>query len=201
MKSLFAVAFGLATIFTATPAHALRVSLVGAANYSTPETKPAWDFNGKPAFGGGALLELGFIPGLGLETGALWLPRKYEVLNAGYTYTTEQNMVQVPLMLRARLANVFSLGIGGYYATYTGNIEYQRDRLGSVPVVDTYGNQALSSDDYGVIASVAFYSSLTPLARFMLDARYVIGVKDNDNLFYEKKFRDIQILMGLQFGL
>ena len=202
MKLFIALALA-ATALTATPAHAVRISLVGAGNYSTPETTPSSDFNPKPAFGGGALLEFGIIPAIGIETGAIWVPRKYEVNNFGYGWTAEQTMVQVPLVLRARIGNVLSLGVGGYYAKYTGDIEYQNTRIAAVrPVQIPYGAAALSDDDYGVVTSLAFYSSFGPLARLVFDARYIIGMKDND-LFpgYEKKFKDVQLLLGLQIGI
>ncbi|RZA03488.1 MAG: hypothetical protein EOP11_16045 [Proteobacteria bacterium] len=199
-------AIGLAALtllFLGKPAHAIKFSAVGGGNYSSTETAPTYNYSAKAAVGGGALMEIRLLPSVGLEIGALYLPRKYEISNNGYDYTTTQNQIQIPIVLRANLLNIFSLGVGGYVSKYTGKIDTQVTRTGTgpSPINASYGPAQLSTTDYGVVTSIAFYSSVSPLARFVLDARYVIGSKDNDLSFQDKKFRDFQLLAGLQVGL
>ena len=191
----------LGASLSAPNAHALRISLVGAANHTTPEIKPSWDFTPGVGFGGGALVEFGMLPVFGIETGVLLVPRKYEV-NSFYRWQVTQDMIQVPLVLRAHLGNILSVGFGGYYAKYRGDVEYRYARnTNAPPISGSHYSQGLTDDDYGWLASLAIYAPIAPMTRLVVDGRYVQGVKDNDLTLYEKTFRDAQILFGIQFGL
>jgi hypothetical protein len=199
MKSWLTLA-ALAAALISPSAYALKLSVVGAGNYTNAESQAAYNYSAKTALGGGGMLELGIIPGVGLEIGAIFVPRQYEITSNGSSYTTKQNLLQVPVMLRANLMNVVSLGVGGYVGRYMGTPEYTVN-TGAAPSQISYGPGGLTRTDYGTIASLAFYSSLTPLARFVLDARYVISAKNSDSSANGRKFRDVQLLVGLQMGL
>lgn len=184
----------LAIALFASPAWAIKLSLVGGANLTTPELSPAnTNYEAKEAFGGGALLEFGMLPAVGLEFGALYLPRKFEyTVGASTLATSEFNTVQFPVILRATLGGILSLGVGGYYAYYP-----------DAPDVRDSTNARLTHDnsDYGVATSVALYMPFSPISRFMIDGRYNIGVKDNLPGSRELKYNDLQVLVGLQFGM
>lgn len=185
----------LTILFSANPALAAKLSLVGAANLSTLEANfvSAPDYKGKEAFGGGVLLEMGMMPAIGMEFGALYLPRKFEYSSgATANRVAELNMLQFPVLLRATLGGVLSLGVGGYYAIY-------KDRP---PVYNSIGNELSHTDsDYGVATSLALYMPFSPISRFMIDGRYNIGVKNNIAGTGELKYTDMQVLVGLQFGM
>jgi hypothetical protein len=189
MKAFFASVLLCTASLLPLSANAMRFSLVGAANQSKPEYSPEVSTTGKFGFGGGGLLEFGLVPTLGLELGLLALPRKYEVGNT----LAEQSGFQVPVLLRAHLGNIFSLGVGGYYTKYGSDLKLNG-------ATTTYSAANWSDTDYGIATSVAFYSSIGPMTRLLFDARYLIGAKDNDDGAAEKKFRDIQLLLGVQFG-
>lgn len=184
-------------------AHALRFSLVGAGNYSEPKVAGI-KYNPILDFGGGALLEVGLVPFVGLEFGALYLPRKYSyttVIPIDTDITVTQKMTQFPVLLRAYLGELLSIGVGGYYAKYTGNIKVDY-RVGpyTSSYTSAYGTQNMTTEDYGFVGSLAFYIPFTPLTRFLLDARYTVSAKDNNPSGAELKFNDIQGLVGLQIG-
>lgn len=181
-------------------AHALKLSIVGAGNYANADNQSAADYSAKASFGAGGLLEFRLLPAIGLEVGALYVPRQYELGTNSSTYTTKQNLLQVPVMLRANLMNVLSLGVGGYYGKYLGSPTYTA-ASGTAPLAGQYGSGGLASSDYGTIASLAVYTSLTPLTRLLFDARYVISAKAFDEAAPDRKFRDVQLLVGLQMGL
>lgn len=181
----------LAILFSS-PAWAAKLSLVGGTNLSKPEMSPATTaYKEKEAFGGGAMLEFGFLPAIGLEFGALYLPRKFEYSVGATPQTSEFNVYQFPVLLRATLGGILSLGVGGYYAHYP-DAPQVRDSLGNMLDHET--------SDYGVATSVAIYMPFSPISRFMIDGRYNIGVKDNLRSPREMKYNDLQILVGLQFG-
>jgi hypothetical protein len=199
MKSWLPLA-ALALAFVSPSAHALKLSVVGAGNYSNADNQSTTGYGAKASIGGGGLLELSLIPTIGLEIGALFVPRQYAISGGSYDYSTKQNFLQVPVMLRANLMNVISLGVGGYVGRYMGEPEYTVNS-GVTPTRLGYGPGALSQTDYGTMASLAFYTPLTPLARFVFDARYVISAKNADQSANDRKFRDIQLLVGVQMGL
>lgn len=186
------------------PAFALKLSIVGVGNLSSPEPRPSFvDYTAEGAFGGGGLMELGLLPTLGLEFGALYAPRKFSYnTSPDVTVTKTMNMVQIPVVLRATLGGVLSLGLGGYYALYNSDqqTEVKSDR-GTVLSTSSYLLNNHEETDYGIVTSLALYVPFTPLSRFVLDGRYNMGVKDNDLGPNETKYNDIQILAGIQLGM
>jgi hypothetical protein len=198
MKQLFPLILAIG-LFTASPAWALKISLLGGANLSKPELTGSYApaYKEKEAFGAGALLEFGMLPAIGLEFGALYLPRKFEYTVTGgatpnSTIVSEFNMMQFPVLLRATLGGVLSIGVGGYYARYPD----------APKVYNSINNElAHSESDYGVATSLALYMPFSPLSRFMIDGRYNIGVKDNMTGIGSLKYTDMQVLVGLQLGM
>lgn len=198
--TLLALAYFAAGI---APASALKIAAVGAVSKSQPSDSA---YQPKNAFGGGGLIEFGLGPLFGLEIGALLVPRKYEVTRvtpASETVTTEQKMVEIPLVFRAYLGKVLSLGVGAYYTSYTGNFETSTKNNVTGAITNssqTYAAAGRSESDYGFVSSLGIYLPLMPLLRIVLDGRYTVGVKDNVTGPGDLKFNDIQVLAGLQLG-
>lgn len=198
-KYIFLLAIA-SVILPSNSAWALRASLVGAANYSSPKViggthQAIWDY------GWGGLLEFSMVPFVGIEFGALYLPRKYEYSSFSTTTTITRNMVEFPVLLRAHVGSALSLGIGGYYGKYYENVHVTTQTGSSTSsYTATYGTQGVSDTDYGFATSIALYIPITPAARLLLDGRYTISAKDNDKGGGDLKFNDIQALAGLQIG-
>lgn len=186
------------------PAWAVKFSLVGGANLTTPEESPApASYSAEAEFGGGALLEFGLVPSVGIEFGGLYLPRKFnKAYPTGITEGTTLTMYQFPVVLKAYLADVLSLGIGGYYSKYKNDIRYETKTLGGT--VSSRGTLTAANhteNDYGLVTSLGIYIPFGTMARFMVDGRYNIGVKDNSTTTSELKYNEMQVLVGLQFGM
>jgi hypothetical protein len=194
-----------ASLLFVAPASAVKFSAVGAMIQAEPKLSNGSTYTAKNSYGGGALLEFGLGPIFGFEIGALSLPRKYEFanINAGITSSVvaTQKMLQVPVLFRAYLGKVLSLGFGGYYAKYNGSYAFETTTLGvKTTGSSTYAAAGLSDSDYGFVSSIALYIPMAPMFRIILDGRYTVGVKDNSTTTTEMKFNDIQALAGFQLG-
>ncbi|MGZ3695692.1 MAG: outer membrane beta-barrel protein [Bdellovibrionota bacterium] len=203
-RIIFSSTLLLALLFTASPAHAMRFSLVGAANMSEPKVAGT-EYTAANGFGYGGLLEFGIMPFFTMELGALSLPRKYEygtvVPVAGHT-TVRLKMLEVPLVFKAYLGHALSLGVGGYYAKYKGDITYETtDAFGQTSITSkTLAEANHSASDYGLVTSVGLYFPLAPLTRIIVDGRYTLGIKDNNIGAGTTTYNDLQVLAGIRFS-
>ncbi len=185
-------------------AHALRLSVVGAANSSQPQ-ELGREYEGVTSFGGGLLLEMRLVPLFGLEFGALYLPRKFRreiELPAQSKVTTEGKMYEFPVLLRTHLGSVLSFGIGGYYASATGQVATEVE-TGSLTTASRYSYAEVeqTTTDHGLLTSLALTIRMAPLTYFLLDGRYTMGLKNNSTApGGSRKYNDMQFLAGLQFG-
>lgn len=202
VRSIFAFTV-FAFALSSSPAMAMKFSLVGAANLSTPEASPATvTYSAVPDFGGGALLEFGLVPSVGLEFGGLYLKRNYDKANGFSKINTKLTMWQFPVVLKAYLADVLSLGIGGYYSKYKDDVHLEtRTAAGTAFSRSSLSTELQEDSDYGLVTSLGIYIPFGTSARFMVDGRYNIGVKDNSTSSTELKYNDMQVLVGFQFGM
>ncbi len=194
----------LSCFLFAAPANAARFSLVGVANSSEPN-EPGTEYSGKAGYGAGLLLEFKLMPLIGFELGALMMPRKYEyssVVPTSSKTTLSSKVYQFPALLRMHLGRLFSLGVGGYYAKANGDISSDtKSDSGSSSQSLTYAARSQTSTDYGALASLALYMRLAPVTYLTFDGRYAMGMKNNSTAAGgDRKFNDMQLLAGLQFG-
>lgn len=191
-------------LFCNSPAHALRLSVVGAVNSSEPK-ELGEQYKGVPALGGGLLAEFRMVPMLGLEFGALYMPRRFEreiEIPVTAKITTEGKMYEFPVLLRAHLGGFLSLGVGGYYATATGHV--QREVQAGASTTGSrysYAEAQQTTSDFGLATSLALHIHMAPLTYFLLDGRYTMGMKNNSTApGGDRKYNDMQLLAGIQFG-
>ena len=184
--------------------HAARIAFVGVANSSEPH-QPGNEYTAETGLGAGVLLEFRLLPLFGFELGALYAPRKFSHAtlspsDAKITYTA--NMYQFPVLFRAHLGRTFSLGVGAYYAKAKGDLTVESvTNSGKSSQKATFASQGLSDSDYGLASSVAISFRLLPLTYLLLDGRYLMGLKNNSTVVGgDRKYNDMQLLAGLQFG-
>lgn len=193
----------LLVLLATSPAHAARLSFVGIVNSSEPN-EPGTTYTGVPAYGAGVLLEFRMLPMIGIEFGALSTARKFDYKGTvpnNFSTTVEGKMYEFPVLLRAHLGSLLSLGFGGYYARAIGDAGFSSTINGiKISTSQSYASLRQSTSDYGVVTSAALYLRLIPLVRFVIDGRYTIGVKDNDLGPGTRKYNDMQLLAGLQIG-
>jgi hypothetical protein len=111
MKKNFA-ALVLLALFSPS-AFAFDFSAVGGLTLSNYSYDAGTTSSGM-SFGVGGLLGHQFAPAIGLETGALYLSRRFDLTVSGVTASTTGNYVDVPILLRLSPAPFFFLEAGGY---------------------------------------------------------------------------------------
>lgn len=200
MRLLFAI---LCLLATAPEARAARITLAGVANSSEPR-EPGTEYTAKPGYGGGLLLEMRMMPALGFELGALVMPRAYESTDVAANTTTRYSakIYQFPALLRMHLGRFLSFGVGGYFARAAGDISTEtKSSAGTSAQSTTYTARNQTTSDFGALASLALYFRMAPLTHLTFDGRYAMGMKNNSTVAgSDRKFNDMQLLAGLQFG-
>lgn len=193
----------LCLLANASDSQAARITLAGVANSSEPR-EPGTEYTAKPGYGAGLLVEVRMLPLLGLELGALVMPRTYESSDAlaGTTTKYSAKIYQFPALLRMHLGRFLSFGAGGYYTRAAGDITTEtKSPAGTSSQATTYTARNQTTTDFGALASLALYFRLAPLTHLTFDGRYAMGMKNNSTVAgSDRKFNDMQLLAGLQFG-
>lgn len=190
------LAMALAFVSSA-PAHAVaKIAAVGNFNFSKLATTTGGvdsTSDSKLGIGAGALLELSTGLMTAFEVGLLYHPRKAEA--AGITTTS--NYLLVPAQFRLWFSPFIVIGAGGYFAKGIGDTS----RSGSVGGITIDATGSTPEDDFGLIGSAGFDLPLAPLTSIVLEARYLLGLKDFDDSSDSAKLRDLQGLVGIRFGI
>ncbi|MEW6058348.1 MAG: hypothetical protein AB1540_17235, partial [Bdellovibrionota bacterium] len=95
-----------------------------------------------------------------------------------------------------------SVGAGGYYLRYTGNIEEEASVNGSVSKVSSdYDLARQSTHDAGLILRAGFNLPFSPVSALMIDGRYTLGLVDQVTTpDIVSHFNDLQALVGLRWS-
>ncbi len=200
MNHLFILAL-LTVMGFAPEAHAMKLSAVGAVVSSQPD-QTTRVYDPKTTFGAGVLLEMGMLPMIGLEIGALSIKRKATLTSGATETTTSKDLYEFPALLRFNLGSSLSFGFGGYYAHYQGKISEETKTGNAITSAEyNYSDKSATTTDYGLATSVALGFSIGPLTKLLFDGRYTMGLKDNDTQGTNAlKYNDFQLLTGLQIG-
>src|SRR5579885_2498578 len=172
----------------------MHFSIFGDGTWSQPDQTGA-TFSSKLGYGGGAQVEFGLGPMAGLEIGAIYLSRKFN--ESPSTLDTTTTYVQVPVQLRYWVGRYFTIGVGGYYAFAVGDVKFSDGS--SVP----YSTVGFKKNDYGLLGSAGLNFPMGPGTAFFAEGRYAYGLDDQNDPAQTNstKWRDIQVLVGLRFGM
>src|SRR5690606_10684890 len=131
-------------------------------------------YSAKLGIGGGLLFAFPMGAKMGLEVGALYAGRKSEVTSSGTTAEVCSTGIEVPVLLRFKLGNVVSLGVGGYVHQAMGKLKI---KASGVEVESSYSDFGLKSREYGAAASLGFEFPMGKNA-LVVDGRYLLGLND-----------------------
>lgn len=131
----------------------------------------------KTGFGGGMMIEFPLGSKVGFEIGAVYTPYIYGLTSSGLDWTISWNMIHAPALFRFHFGNVFSLGLGGYYGMAMGKMKLKATALGQTVEAEDDLDSAAKSD-YGVVGSMGFTFRLGKSMRFILEGRYLHGLKN-----------------------
>ncbi|MCM2323628.1 MAG: porin family protein [Oligoflexia bacterium] len=192
-------------------ASAFELGAYGGLNFEGSALSPATNpLSAKSSLALGATVGMDMVPMLiSIETGLYMVERKMGgalplgvSLTAGVdptTYSLSYNALEIPLIARFKPIPFLSPGIGVFYSWDTSKqtTEYTNPAGNQVK-----SENPVSRTDYGLIGSVQARMPLVPLLSLTVDARYLIGLKDNgyDNA-NTLKLREFQLLGGLTFSL
>lgn len=203
LLKIFSFIFCTAVFLLPTDSFAFAFSLLGAANYSTPTTNNGGNYKSKAALGYGAGFEFSLLPMVRMEIDAINISRKYENSTTSTLNSYEQKMWEVPLILRLWLGRHLSVGLGAYYAKYTGEVNKNSNPINGGAITNTkiaYAGSSYTKDDYGLLTSIGLYFTLIPGVKIIAEGRYTMGLRDNDTSSAELKFNDVQAITGLRVG-
>jgi hypothetical protein len=159
---------------------------------------------GRGSLGGGAEIEFPLSSLLGLEFGAVYVPRRLADTTVSPALVTSYNTFELPLQFRLWLGHRVSLGVGGYYSYALGGIQTSS---GSTP----YSVAGFKKSDEGLLASMGFQIPFHGSTALFVEGRYALGLSDIiDHAVVDAttpslagtrvRWRDIQLLLGLRFG-
>jgi len=205
----------------------VRLGVLGGANLVKP-TFSSYDVSplsytvtseSQANFIMGAFGEISFL-GPAIELGVFYTPRNIEykvdtdvtitgvaasssTIEASYTYLT------VPLLFRYWLLDTISVGAGGYWGTALNEkvkSEIATTSAGGTTATITNSETDIAEElksDWGLMLAAGLAYKVAPMIEARLDARYAFGL-DNHKVQSSGatvKFRDIQILAGINFKL
>lgn len=194
----------LITLASAPSARAemLSLSAVGALNVSSvsaSNSAATTVYSAGTGFGFGALASMPIMPAFSIELGALYVPRKFSSTSSLVTTDFTLTQLEIPLVFRFTPLPLISFGLGGYLGLGLGNVH---TAVGSVKLDNSYEIAGISKTDLGLLASAAFRLPLAPTFGLLVDARYLMGLKNSSTVApTETKFRDFQLLAGVNFSL
>ena len=139
-------------------------------------------------------LEYEILPRIAFEIDGIYATRGFQQTINTNTSEISLQGIQIPLLLRYYLAPTLSLGAGGYGARQWGSYQI------STPSGLTQGSYGSTYDagDYGVTLSLAGSIPLLLGIDFLIEGRYVYGLKNISHIPNESIYlRDYQLLFGL----
>ena len=191
MMKLLSSVLVLLAILTSPSAQALEVGVLGGLNFWSPSASSGLGSITTSAgsnLAAGAYVQKGFNPLFDVELGLMYVKKKADLTLLGSVSSSSYNAIQIPLILRTGFipGNFFNVGAGAYYETVSGG---------------TPSGQ--KSSDYGLVGSAQVRFPLAPLTKFIVDARYLMGLSEQstDTTNISIKNRGIEVLAGLSFGI
>jgi hypothetical protein len=160
----------------------------------------------KTSIGYGAFAGLSFLPGIQIETGLMYLPRRFSETSdtAGVAELTANHLI-IPIMARFTALPLVSVGAGAYYAMGSGQVSTTLTPVGGSagdPVLEDYdATGGIKKSGLGLMASARLELPFLPTIRLLVDARYLMDLNNRSVDAAETlKFKDLQLLAGASFG-
>ncbi len=202
---LLVAALTIAASTSAFAAEGVRVAVAGIAGVTGARNGSSNSAQGagltadrKIGYGAGALLEFPLSDGLGIETGALYVRRKFEIGNPSFRLTRTVPTLFVPLEARFWLGDFLSVAGGAFGAIRVGS---QSDEVtsGSTTLASvSSGNR--ESTEFGATAAATLNLAAAGKSGLFIEARYNRGFSNaSKDGIYDEHIDDLLVLVGLRF--
>lgn len=172
----------------------LILSLAGVANSRVSEIQENQERT-RLNFGAGALIEAGVNDHFGIETGALFINRQYDVEAAGLRVVQEVSRLHIPVLARFWATDFFSVAAGPFVAFRTGDTETSLE-VGSTEI----GSITTSADDdveFGLDAAMTFNFAVNNKSGIFVEGRYSAPL-GNDQ---DEDANQVSALAGLKIDI
>ncbi len=168
------------------------VGLYDVSSLKTDDAAAQALLSSRADYGGGLLFEIPFGKVVGLEFGGLYGASGYKI--ASLDTEIYNKGIQIPLLFKIHIGNVFNFGLGGYYSMAMGKLKIKT--AGTEVESDLESNQ---KSDYGALGSIGFDFMLGKKVSFIIEGRFAYGMKDMSSASTKDTFMHMQGLAG--FGL
>ena len=208
MASLTVVTFSVSVSAAAQETEAsggVRVAVAGIAGVtgarnSSSNTAQGTGINAdrKIGYGAGILIEAPFTESLGIETGVLYVRRRFEVGTPGLRITRTVPTVFVPLEARLWLGELFSVSGGAFGAIRVGD-QSDKVTMGGSSLA-TFGSGSRERTEFGMTLAATLNLAAVNKTGFFVEARYNRGFSNaSQDGIYDEHIDDLLLLAGLRF--
>lgn len=207
-KSVFKLVVLVPLGFALAPAHAntsLSVAAIGnVADGRVPEQIEAGsgvsiEADRRFSYGVGVLVGSQVASTVGVETGALLINRRFQYGSDSFNFTQSQCQLQIPILARLSLGQIFSIGAGPFVSFPMGGVRnsYTIGNSTSTPFeIDR------KVTELGLQAAASFALPIAPATHIFLEGRYAYGMTalNSDDGTYANT-NDLSTLLGLRMTL
>ena len=185
--------------------HGLRVAIGGIGGFtgvrqgsSNPTQATGLDSTRRWSLGAGLLLESPIVDSLGIELGALYIDRKFELRNSNLAIVRHAPTLFIPLEARLWLLDTLSFAGGAFVAFKTG------DRTDEIITGNTsagsFSSNSRQNTEFGTTVAATLNFSTGGKTGLFLEGRYNHGFTNsaNDGTF-EERIDDLLLMLGLRF--
>ena len=182
----------------------LGVAVIGdVAGANLPESikanNPNVNTNNKFGFGLAVLFGQPIHTGLGIETGALFIDRRFQYGDTAYNFTQTQWTMQIPVIVRMSLGELFSVGAGPYVSFPIGKVQNSFTLGDSTVTPFSYDRKNF---ELGLTGVVTVNIPTGQHFSAFVEARYTYGLTSLDHADNQiAKTNDLSALAGIRFSL
>lgn len=207
LGKIFCLTVGLSLAATSY-ADGLRLgvgALAGATGVDVSSNSPAESANmvenRKFGYGAGALIEVPIVEFFGLETGALYLHRRYDISNNSVNITRTVPSLIVPIEGRFWIGDIFTAAVGGFASIGVGKAKDEVNS-GNVTVSNSFSHNDRKVAEFGLTAALGVNVPVWDKSGLFVEARYNHGLSDSsESATFEERIRDVIFMAGVRFDL
>lgn len=129
----------------------------------------------KSAIAGGLGVGFGLAKILDLETGIYYIQSKFSYDSSVGELIEQLDALSLPLLFRFRFSRYFSLGLGGFVSMASGKV---KTTFGGATYETAYDLAGLEDINYGALGSVTLELPLSHSVSFLVDGRYLLGLRN-----------------------
>lgn len=187
--------------------YAWDLGVSGQLNMTTPRVDGAQtgtSYSGRSDLGVSFFGIYDITPMTSIESGLAYTPYgvTQKIDNTDYKITQTWNVLQIPLIARYNFSPWMSVGAGAYYGWSINNADQDYEYYRTLKQQGNTNLDLPSSarKDYGALASVRWTPDGPPKSKFLVEYRYLYGLKNMSALSGRtEKYSHMQIMAGLIF--